>query len=335
LNQLTQFYPLASILGTIGAIKDSGGRRSVSFISGFSLALAFLLGTLAFSKQGMLTPMVCWLVAAAFMRFKLRIVHFIVLAICAVFAFSVAPLLSGGRNSVADGATYPARAAIAWNILTHLDQARQDQVESNQAQLETQGHVGYYNTSQGFFERLSILSVDDTFLNYTDAGNYVGYRVVLEDYENFIPHVLLPDKPVPVSGNFYAHQIGGYLADADDSTGISFSPVSEAYHIGGWPGIFLLLPAVWLSLFVSVDYICGDVRRSPWGLLVVLIFSHAAAESLLGGLIWISGYGNLGIILAIVFTTEFAPVIGALFYGGNRRPPTATVRAFALQGSAR
>jgi hypothetical protein len=319
LNQLTQFYPLATILGTIGAIKDSGGRRSVNFVSGFSLGLALLLGTLAFSKQGMLTPLVCWLIAAAFMRFKLRAVHFIAIPLCAVFAFSVAPLLAGGRIYVAEDGSYPARAAIAWNILTHLGQVRQDQIDSNNAQVESQGHVGYYNRPQGFFERLSILSTDDTFFNYTDHGHYIGYRVVLENYENFIPHFLLPDKPVPVGGNFYAHEIGGFLADADDSTGISFSPVAEAYHIGGWPGIFILLPAIWLSLFAGVDYICGDLRRSPWGLLVVLLFSHAAAESLLGGLIWISVFGNLGIILAILYTTDFAPVLGALFYGGNRR----------------
>jgi hypothetical protein len=319
LNQLSQFFPLATILGTIGAIKDSGGRRSVNAVSAFALGLDFLLGTLAFSKQGMLTPMVCWLIGAAFMRFKLRVIHFIVIPLCAVFAFSVAPLMATGRIYVGEGASYAARAVIAFNILAHLREARQDQIDSNNALIETQGHVGYYNTPQGFLERLSILSVDDTFFNYTDRGNYIGYHAVLENYENFIPHFLLPDKPVPVSGNFYAHQIGGYLADADDSTGISFSPVAEAYHIGGWPGILILLPAVWLSLFVSVDYICGDLRRSPWGLLVVLIFSHSAAESLLGGLIWISGYGSLGIVLAILFTTEIAPVLGALFYGGNRK----------------
>jgi hypothetical protein len=125
------------------------------------------------------------------------------------------------------------------------------------------------------------------------------------------------------------------LADADDSTGISFSPVAEAYHVGGWPGIFLLLPAIWLSLFVGVDYICGDLRRSPWGLLMVLIFSHAAAESLLGGLIWISVFGNLGILLAIIFTTEFAPVLGALFYGGSRRVQSAAANGLPRPHPAR
>jgi hypothetical protein len=330
-NQLSQFLPLAIILGTIGAIKDSGGRRSVSFISGLSLAMVFVTGTLAFSKTGMLTPMVTWFVAVAFMRFKLRPIHGIVLAACAVFAFFIAPILAGGRIMVGDGAGYADRARIALYLVTHLREARQEQTESNNFALEARGHFGYYNKSQGFLDRLSILSEDDTFFDFTNRGNYIGLRPVIENYENFVPHFLVPDKPVPISGNFYAHEIGGYLADADDSTGISFSPVAEAYHTEGWAGICLVLPPIWLSLFVGADYICGDFRRSPWGLLLVVIFAHAAAESLLGALIWLTGFGLLGILVAILFCTEFAPVLGALFYGARRRPQATASRLLPVQ----
>jgi hypothetical protein len=214
------------------------------------------------------------------------------------------------------------------HILTNLQEAKEQQAETTANVVAFQGKSGYYNTPQGFMERLSILSVDDAFFNYTNKGNYIGYRPIIEDYENFVPHFLLPDKAVPIGGNYYAHEIGGFLAEGDESTGISFSPVAEAYHVDGWIGIFLLLPAIWLSLFASVDYICGDLRRSPWGLLVVVIFAHAAAESLLGSLIWISGYGNIGLIFAIIFCTHFAPVVGALFYGGNRMAERASPPMF-------
>jgi hypothetical protein len=333
-NQLSQFLPLAIILGTIGAIKDSGGRRSVNFVGGLSLAMVFVTGTLAFSKTGMLTPMVTWFVAAAFMRFKLRPVHWVVLPACAVFAFFIAPTIAGGRIMVSGGAGYVDRARIVVYLVTHLREAREEQVESNNFALEARGHFGYYNKSQGFLDRLSILSADDTFFDFTNRGNYIGLRPVIENYENFIPHFLVPDKPVPISGNFYAHEIGGFLADADDSTGISFSPVAEAFHSEGWAGICLILPAIWLSLFVGADYICGDFRRSPWGLLLVVIFAHAAAESLLGALIWLTGYGLLGILVAILFCTEFAPVLGALFYGGNRRAPTPAAKGPSIRHRA-
>ncbi len=324
-NQLSQFFPLAIILGTIGAMRDSGGRRSINFVSGLSMTLVLLGGMLAFSKQGIFTPIACWIVAAAFCKFNLRPVHYIVLIAFAVSSYIVAPLIAAGRVHVSENAGYAERAAVVYGILTHLGQAKQAEVETQANAAAFAGKSGYYNQPQGLIERLSILSADDSLFNYTAKGNYIGYRPIIEDYENFIPHFILPDKPVPIGGNYYAHEIGGILADADDSTGISFSPMGEAFHVDGWVGIFFLMPLIWLSLFASLDHICGDLRRSPWGLLMVVLFAHAAAESLLASLIWMSVFGNLGLVLAIAFCTRFAPVVGALFYGGNR---------FAEQASA-
>jgi hypothetical protein len=317
-NQLNQFLPLAIILGTIGAIKDSGGRRSVNAVSCVAITLVGLGGTLAFSKTGMYQPMAAWLVGAAFTRLRLRLVHFIVLPAFAVFAFAVAPTLAGGRIMVSENAGYTERIGIVYYLLTHLGEAKLRQMESISAAVENRGHVGYYDNPQGLIDRLTILSADDSFFNYTNRGNYVGYRVVAENYENFVPHFLAPNKPVPIGGNYYAHEIGGYLADDDDSTGISFSPVAETFHVDGWTSLLLVLPAVWLSLFVGADFLCGDLRRVPWGLPLVVIFEHAAAESGLGALIWLTGFGLLGILMAIVFCTNFAPVLGALLYGTRR-----------------
>ena len=317
-NQLSQFYPLAIILGTIGAIKDSGGRRSISFVNGIAMTVVFFISMFGFTKQGMFTPLACWVVAAAFMRFQMRIVHYLVIGVFCVVGYVVIPLIGEGRSQASDGAGYAERAAIVYNIVTHLAVAKQAELDTQASLVAFQGKSGYYNKPQGFLERLSILSSDDAFFSYTSKGNYIGYKPVIDNYENFIPHIILPDKPVPIGGNYYAHEIGGFLASEDDGTGISFSPMAEAFHIDGWIGIFFLLPAIWLSLFASIDIICGDLRRSPFGLLVVVVFAHAAAESLLGSLIWLSGYGNIGLILAIGFCTYLTPVVGALFSGGNR-----------------
>lgn len=316
LNQLNQTLPLAIILGTIGAIRDSGGRRSINFVSGAAMAFVLFLGVTGFSKQAMLTPVGCYVLGVWYARFNLRLIHILSLVVVAVLSFTVVPLIGGGRNAVPEGgATYPARLAIAWNVLTHLSEAREAVKEDEEYLKDTSYNTPYYNTSQGFIERLTIVPVDDTFFNYSDKGNYIGLRPIREAYINLIPHFLYPDKPASINGNFYAHEIGGFLAPDDFSTGISFSPVAEAYNVGGWIGIFFLLPAVWTSLFLPLDYICGDTRRSPWGLLMILAFAHLAAESLLGGLIAVSFYGNLSLLIAIFFCTRVAPVIGVLFYG--------------------
>lgn len=340
LNQLSEFFPLAIILGTIGAVRDSGGRRSINFVSGVSMLLVFVGSMTQFTKQGMFTPLACWLMAAAFTRFNLRIVHYVVLGVFVVTSYVVVPLISEGRDRVGPNADFAERSLVVYDILTHLGQAKQAEAETQAAVVAFQGKSGYYDRPQGLIERLSILSADDTLFSYSERGHYLGYRPIVGDYQNFIPHFILPDKPVPLNGNDYAHEVGGFIPDDDHSTGISFSPMAEAFHLGGWAGIFLLMPAVWLSLFASLDVICGDLRGSPWGLLMVVYMAHAAAESLLSGLIWMSVFGNLGLLLAIVFCTQFAPIVGALFHGGERleavngpamRPPVyARRRARAL-----
>ena len=321
-NQLSQFLPLAIILGTIDVIQETGGRRSMNFVNAIAMLMSFVSGMLVFSKQGMFIPAVCWLLGAFFAHLRLRVVHYVAIGLFAAFGLGIAPLVATGRD-YAGANTYLQRAQVDYYILTHLPEAREQARETAQYEIDALGRIGYYNTSQGLIGRLSMISVDDSFFNYSNRGNFIGYGPIGTYYENWIPHVLLPDKPETIGGNYYAHEIGGFLAPDDNSTGVSFSPIPEAYHLGGWVGIFLLMPAIWFSLFLSMDLICGDFRRTPWGMLVVLIFAHSAPESLISGLVWLSGYGNLALLFAILFCTYFAPVVGALFYGAARHPSSS------------
>jgi hypothetical protein len=328
LNQLNLLMPLALILGTIGAMRDSGGYRSINFINGVAMLATFLQGVVIFSKQAMLTPLACWVVAALYARFNLRRVHMLVLIAFAIFTFTLVPLISSGRNEVPpQGANYAQRAQIVINILSDVKRARERQQVSEAFAVENSTLSNYFDSPQGFLQRLTIIPQDDAFLNYTALGNNIGYLPIMLYFENFIPHFILPDKPPVIGGNYYAHLIGGFLSPDDFSTGISFSPASEAYQIDGWRGVCLLLPAVWLLLFFITDYLCGDLRKSPWGLLMVVVFAHAAAESMVGGLIYLIGYGSLSLMVAIIFSTRVAPIIGALFYGRQEMVPRARPRA--------
>jgi hypothetical protein len=327
LNQLNVFFPLAMLFSTIGAIKDSEGQRSLNLISALSLGSATLLGMLAFSKQGMLSPIVSWTVAAAYMRFRLRRIHIFVLAACAYLALAYANPLSSLRDYVPDGASMGDRYDILIHGVTHWNEVEEAQAAQREFALEHGGGGGYFdNVDVGLFSRLTIVPVDDMMFSFTAKGHYVGYLTILHDYENWVPHFILPDKVGGYNGNYYAHEMGGFVAADDNTTGISFSPVAEAYHVGGWPAIFVLMPAVWLLLFQSIDFIAGDLRTSPWGLLLVVYFAHAGAESLLSGLIYYTGYGNLSMLVAIVFCTRLAPIIGALFRGRSREVPAPPVR---------
>ena len=319
LVQVNVFGSLGLILATIGAIKDSGGRRSTSLISLVGFAYFEYLGVASFSKQAMLTPIVCWLVGAFYSRLKLRFSHILAMVALAVFAFGAVSPLSASRD-LAEGLDYPGRIALAANLLIHYPVLR-----AHVKDLEENGQAGgvnnYYDKPQGsLVERLSMIPPDDELFTYTAKGHYEGLAPVIEYFGNLLPHTLNPNKTITFSGNYYAHEMGVGLAEDDVSTGISYSPVAEAFHCLGWGGVLWLLPAIWLLLFTTVDFVVGDMAKYPWGLMVVVWFAHAAPETLLGGMIYYIGYGNFGMLVAIIVVTRIAPILGSLFLGRTPAP---------------
>ena len=196
-------------------------------------------------------------------------------------------------------------------------------------EVEKSGGVNsYYDTPQGsLIERMSMIPPDDELFTYSAQGHYEGMAPVFEYFGNLLPHALSPNKTMRYSGNYYAHEMGAGLAADDFSTGISYSPVAEAYHCMGWGGVLWLLPVIWIILFSTVDFVVGDMTKYPWGLMVVVWFAHAAPETLLGGMIYFIGYGNFGMLVAIIVVTRIAPVIGALFTGRVASPPARRIQA--------
>lgn len=313
LRQLDQFLPLGIMLATIGAINDSKGKRTVSFVSLFGMAFMFIQGLTVFSKQGMLTPMVCWLIALIYKRFDLGRPQIIAIVIGTFLSLYVFSPLSQARDLVNDQMSLGEKAVIAVDALIHIQRTREHVAE---VVADAVPSHSYYSTSQNaLIQRLNMIGTDDALISVGDVAEPLGLQPVEDDFINFIPHAIAPNKRDPLTGNHYAHEIGGMVGDEDFGTGISFSPVAEAFRVERWFGLFLILPAVWLILFSSTEFICGNFKTSPWSLLPLLMYAHVAPEGLLSGQIYLIGFGNGAILLAILVSTRLAPTIGRLFYG--------------------
>jgi hypothetical protein len=316
LAQINFFFPLGIILATAGALKDSGGRRSLNFANIIGIVLATLQGLISFSKQGMLTPAVCWLIGVFYMKMRVRLIHVISMTLLVILTFTFVGPLSDSRDLAVIGGSPGTQLGVIWYQITHWSEFEEHVAKLDSRSGHDNGAPTYYNQPQGaMIERLSMIPPDDRFNAYTAKGNYFGMAPVIEWFENLTPRFLFPNKTNDYTGNFFAHKAGGYIGADDTTTGISFSPVSSAYSCEGWGGIFWLMPAIWILLFTSVDFVAGDMSRYPWGLLVVLWFGHAAPETLVSGMIYFIGYGNLGLLVAIVISTRLAPIMGSLFTG--------------------
>jgi len=152
----------------------------------------------------------------------------------------------------------------------------------------------------------------------TERKGTFGYLPIIAGFENLIPRAFWPNKPSIGFGNLFAHEIGG-LPEDDTTTGISFSPSGEAYHLGRWVGVFLVAPVLWIMLFTLFDSLCGDTRVTPWGLLLTAYFAHAAPEGMLDSIIYTLGFGTLGLLFAAFSAAYMMPIVGTLVKGPEKR----------------
>jgi hypothetical protein len=312
LNQLNRFFPLAIILGVINTIRRSGGTRSINPPVMIAGVLMFTQGVLGYSKEGMIAPFAAYALAAASQRYRVTRAQIVVGILTTIFIFQyLVPYAQYGRTfrDESGGVNFE----VSLSLLSHLGYVREQYLETS-ANAYEERVLGYYNTPQGFFDRLQMLSIDDALNHRTEQLGYFGLTPMVQAFQNLVPHFLWADKPQVGLGNIFAHEVG-ILAEADESTGVSFSSTATAFHLAGWKGLFLLAPAVWFSLFVIFDSLCGDVRKTPWGLLVIVLFAHAAPEGDITTIIYMCFYTVYAIVFAGIMGAYVMPVVGSFFIG--------------------
>jgi hypothetical protein len=311
LNQLNRFFPLAIILGVINAIRRSGGTRSINLPVLLAGGLMFTGGVLGYSKEGMIAPFAAYLLAAASQRYRLSRTQIVVgiLAILFIFQYLV-PYSQYGRAFQEESGP---NLEVSLSLLSNLGDVRQKYLE-NSAEAYEERVYGYFNTPQGFFDRLQMISMDDALNHQTEQSGVFGLMPMVQAFQNVIPHFIWKDKPQIQIGNLFAHQVG-ILAEADESTGVSFSSTASAFHMAGWKGVFLLASPTWFFLFLIFDSLCGDVRKIPWGLLVMVLFAHAAPEGDMTAIVYMCFYTTYAIVFAGIMGAYVMPVIGTFFIG--------------------
>jgi hypothetical protein len=311
LNQLNRFYPLTIVLGVIHSIRRSGGTRSINLPVLLGGGLMFFVGLIGFSKEGMISPFAAYLLAAASQgyRFSRNQVVLGILIIIFIFRYLVPYSQYGRTFKEGTGADFQ----TSMSLLSNLGYVREQYLEST-ANAYEERVLGYYNTPQGFFDRLQMISIDDALIYHTQQFGTFGLTPIVLSFENLIPHFIWKDKPQVLIGNIFAHEVG-VLGESDESTGVSFSSTASSFHLGGWKGIFILAPIFWFFLFLIFDSLCGDVRKVPWGLLVIVLFAHAAPEGDITTIVYMCFYTVYAIVFAATLGAYVMPILGTLFIG--------------------
>lgn len=321
LSQVNDFVPLGLILGVTYAIQSSGGKRFLnSYVTAAALLYMVANGIVNTSKLGLFQPIACIVIAAAAQRYKFSTGQVVAFMLGLAFTFYyIVPYIYVGKSAVV-GDNFFERAGSAYVLVTDLSAAREREQESAASYEEDSDYSAhYFNGPQGLFDRLQMLSIDDALINITDQGHVFGYSPLLFDVYGLVPHFIWPDKPLIALGNIYSHEIGlahySTAGDEDNTTGISFSPSADAFHMGKWTSLFLVAPALWFLCFFVMDSVCGDTRRSPWGLLMVALCSHIAPEGMMTGAFYLVTIGQATVIFVSFLAAYVLPLIGNVLRG--------------------
>ncbi len=330
-RQLNNFVQLGIILGTMYTIRRSGGRRLWSLPVVFAvLFMVVLLGVVNTSKQGYFTPVLCVALAAAVSRYNFSLRQIAVgAAYCFISVVYVVPFLQLDKDIVTDAS---GKINFAIDYFTDTGGAAEEKAAHQALPYENYNDfiLHYYNQPEGFADRLEMLSIDDALIDVTNQGHVFGIYPTAFAFLNIIPHFIWPGKPSYGFGNMYWHEIGydHYKQGGQDdtSTGISISPSADAYHEAKWYGVLLLAPALWFSAFFLLDWLCGDVRKAPWGLLAIVLAAHLAPEGMLAGVVGLMSFGVIGISAVSLLAAYVMPIVAALALGPGKSKITPALQ---------
>ena len=193
--QLNDLVPLGIIIGVMYEIRRSGGSRSINIPIAVGIAYVFFLGMTGFSKEGMLIPLLCWFLPVAALRFRLATWQIIACFLAAFIIFHyLVPFSQYGRGLVTQDATLQQRIDVAVPLLEHPEETRRIYEEQESEQLVESSHWGgYYNTPQGFWDRLQFISVDDSLIDFTNRVRVVGFGPIIESFANTVPRIFWPN----------------------------------------------------------------------------------------------------------------------------------------------
>ena len=314
LAQLNIALPLCVSVGVYQRVRQTNGRVSFNWPSFLAFLYSTYIGLAAFSKEGIFGSATAWLVAAAAARIRFGALKaMVVLAVGIGSVYLLVPYSQYGRNFRLG---YGGNFELSKQLLRHPLETRK--LAYARADVRPMEQYHWYNADHGILDRLTLVPIDSALIRQTDAAGPIGWTNAGLYFLNILPHFILPNKADLATGNQYAHEIG-MLAAADHTTGISFSPFGEAYHLGSWNGILVLLPLVECFMFVVLESVVGSLDDSPWGLFFIAYFSHGAAEGMLQVPVRMASGGVEAILACALFMIYVTPILATFIIGPEKR----------------
>ncbi len=269
LAALNHFWPIlfaiSTILATYVRVVTTNGKSVMSWYVAFLLIVATAPGLFWASKEWMLTPLLCWFVVAAGLRYRFSWQGMTALALVALMVWGfVYPFSQNARGPVRD------TASISDKIDLIVEFVRDpSQFPGSISDADVSGEFGTGSSKVNIVARYSLLRFSDMLIDgdlktgYTSIGRYVPVVFAI------VPHALWPNRPDPISTNELGHKAGFRMADEDTTTGIAIGSPAMFFDLGGWLTLAVSALICFFLFFLAMVRFVGTSEGSVWALVLI------------------------------------------------------------------
>lgn len=299
LNHFSPFLIAVSVMiATYVRITTTRGASVMNGFVAFLLILAIVPGVLSASKEGMLTPLLCWfvVVAASNYRFSWPGILGIVAVLFVAWTF-VYPFSQNARFPVRSAATLSEKVDLIADFVRHPSDFP-DIITNSAASSE----FGSVTSRVSIVARYSVLpSIDmlidaDEKLGYTSIDRYTPVLL------SIVPHAVWPNRPAPITSNELGHKAGFAMDVGDTSTGIAIGSPALFFDLGGWLALIVYTLLCFVFFFFVTVRVVGSSQSAIWGLVVIGTEANIAGNASPADMF----------TMVAVFLVSFLVTIGAL-----------------------
>jgi hypothetical protein len=265
------FYPalnsLSVVVATYVRLQSTQGRSAMNWYVALILGVTTLPGILFASKEGMLTPLFCWMVVCAISGYQFTRTQAAALAGAMLFAwFYVYPFSQNARVAVRAAESTSDRIAVIEHYFTDPSDF------PNEAETTDPDFAEYGESSAKLriIQRFSLLASCGMLVNADQVEGFTGVERYLPALVMIVPHFIWLDRPIPITSNELGHKAGFRIARSDTSTGIAIASPALFYDLGGWLALPVYTILGFGIFFYGLRCMVGDARgESVWGLMLI------------------------------------------------------------------
>jgi len=264
---------IAVILATYVRLNTTNGRSCMSWYIGILLVLTVLPGLLNAQKEGMLTPILCWLlvVAASGHRFS-RVGVLALLGAVAVLWSFVFPFSTNARFPVRQAETVADKVGL---IFAYIQDPNQFPDAISYA--DSSEEFGTQSSKVNIVRRYSLLKSIDMLVGADLKAGYTSIDRYLPILISVVPHALWPDRPDIIHSNELGHKAGFPMSEDDEETGIAIGSPALYFDIGGWLALMIYPIICFLLFFYATIRLIGRTTAGIWALVPIGTEAHISS----------------------------------------------------------